>query len=332
MDYVASNAQGDPSHIIDALGMTYAVMNTHSRPMCSISGGADSDIVLDMVWRLDPEKKVRYVFFNTGLEYQATKEHLNYLEQQYDIKIERIPAIKSVPQCCREYGQPFLSKQVSTYMAMLQKYQFTWEDLPLSVLLERYPRITSAIKWWCNKYNVTQWRIDSHSYLKEFLIAHPPTFSISQACCTWAKKKVAKTVYTSFGHDLDIVGIRKEEGGIRSWSIKSCFSQAVDRDLFCPIFWFSDADKTEYKNLFDIHNSNCYSVYGLQRTGCIGCPFNRKLLDELHVMKQYEYGLYKAACTVFRDSYAYTALYRNYIVDRRKLSKRLKKEKKASVV
>lgn len=41
--------------------------------ICSISGGADSDIVLDICTRLDDENKIQYIWFDTGLEYQATK-------------------------------------------------------------------------------------------------------------------------------------------------------------------------------------------------------------------------------------------------------------------
>lgn len=47
---------------------------------CSISGGSDSDIMLDIIHKADFAKKVKYVWFDTGLEYQATKEHLDYLE------------------------------------------------------------------------------------------------------------------------------------------------------------------------------------------------------------------------------------------------------------
>ena len=32
---------------------------------CAISGGSDSDIMLDMLTRLDDEKKIKYVFFDT---------------------------------------------------------------------------------------------------------------------------------------------------------------------------------------------------------------------------------------------------------------------------
>ena len=36
--------------------------------------------MLDIVWRCDKDNKVDYVWFDTGLEYQATKDHLKYLE------------------------------------------------------------------------------------------------------------------------------------------------------------------------------------------------------------------------------------------------------------
>ena len=80
--------------------------------LCSVSGGADSDVMLDLFCRFD-KSKVTFVFFDTGLEYEATKEHLKYLEDKYDIKINVIKAKKPIPLTCRDYGQPFLSKQIS---------------------------------------------------------------------------------------------------------------------------------------------------------------------------------------------------------------------------
>lgn len=35
--------------------------------MCSISGGADSDCMLDLITKVDIDKKVRYVWIDTGL-------------------------------------------------------------------------------------------------------------------------------------------------------------------------------------------------------------------------------------------------------------------------
>ena len=79
----------------------------YKKIVCSISGGSDSDVMLDIVWRCDKDNKVDYVWFDTGLEYQATKEHLKYLENKYDIKIKPYKAIKPIPLSCKQYGQPF---------------------------------------------------------------------------------------------------------------------------------------------------------------------------------------------------------------------------------
>lgn len=95
--------------IIDGYAKAVSVLSRSNTPLCSISGGSDSDIVLDVIHNVDEKKKVRYFWIDTGLEYRATKEHLNDLEKKYGIKIERIKACKPIPVCCKEYGQPFLN-------------------------------------------------------------------------------------------------------------------------------------------------------------------------------------------------------------------------------
>ena len=82
--------------------------DTYTKISCAISGGADSDDMMDICYLCDNDKKVAYVWCDTGLEYQATKDHLKYLEEKYGIDIIRIRAAKSIPTSCREYGQPFL--------------------------------------------------------------------------------------------------------------------------------------------------------------------------------------------------------------------------------
>ena len=64
----------------------------YKKIVCAISGGSDSDVMLDIVWRCDKDSKVDYVWFDTGLEYNATKKHIKYLEEKYDIKIITIKA------------------------------------------------------------------------------------------------------------------------------------------------------------------------------------------------------------------------------------------------
>lgn len=77
--------------ILDSIVKAWSIINNrgYKNIMCSISGGSDSDVMLDIIHKVDIDKKVRYVWFDTGLEYEATKRHLKYLEKRYAIKIER---------------------------------------------------------------------------------------------------------------------------------------------------------------------------------------------------------------------------------------------------
>lgn len=285
----------------------------------SISGGSDSDIMIDMFTKCDNEHKVRYVFFDTGLEYEATKNHLDFLESKYNIKIDREKAIKPIPLCCKKYGQPFLSKHVSEMMSRLQKHNFKWEDKPFEELIKKYPKCKCALQWWCNeKGEKSSFNINRNKLLKEFIIHNPPNFSISNKCCTLAKKKVSVKYNKINNINLDVVGVRKSEGGLRATRYKNCFDKNDDTyDKYRPLFFFTDKDKLEYKKHFDVKYSDCYEIWGMKRTGCVGCPYGKELEQELDFIKQYEPKLHKAVCNVFIDSYAYTKQYyefrENYI-------------------
>lgn len=136
----------------DAILKARQQIECHKKIVCSISGGSDSDIMLDLFSKLDDENKIKYVWFDTGLEYEATKRHLRYLEQKYGIEIIRLKAKKPIPVSCKQYGQPFLSKRVSNYIARLQRHGFQWEDEELNVLLAKCPNCKVALRWWCNDW------------------------------------------------------------------------------------------------------------------------------------------------------------------------------------
>ena len=216
--------------IMESFVITYDKMVKYENIMCSVSGGSDSDIVIDLCSKLDEDKKITYVFFDTGLEYEATKEHLKYIEETYQIQIHRIKGKKTVPLCCKTYGQPFLSKQVSEWIERLQRHNFQWENEPLEILLNRYPGCRAALRWWCNDFanredgRISSYNIGYNKYLKEFMVQHPPEFRISNKCCHFAKKNVALRFKKEGKFDLSIVGVRKAEGGARSTAYTSCFS------------------------------------------------------------------------------------------------------------
>lgn len=295
------------------LYVTNAKVDIYRRIAVSVSGGSDSDVMIDMFSKCDPNKKVRYVFFNTGLEYEATKNHLDFLEQKYGITIEREKAIKPIPLSCKQFGQPFLSKFVSEMISRLQKHNFQWEDLPYEELLVKYPKCKSAIDWWCNKKGEgSSFNIKRNKLLKEFLIKYPPKFKISNKCCKYAKKDVGANYIKDNNIELNVTGVRKAEGGIRATRYKNCFDRNDDCDNYRPLFFFTDKDKLEYKTYFEITYSDCYEKWGMQRTGCVGCPYGRNLEEELKIVQTYEPKLYSAVCSVFKDSYEYTRQYYHF--------------------
>lgn len=282
-------------------------------PICTISGGADSDVMLDIIYRCDKDHKVHYVWFDTGLEYQATKDHLKSLENKYHITINHYKAIKPIPIACNQYGQPFLSKYVSEMIQRLQRHNFMWQDLSFEELYKQYPKCKIALQWWCNCNISDRFNISRNRYLKEFILTNPPQFMISNKCCQYAKKDVIHKLIKDTNCDLEISGVRKAEGGIRDVMYKSCFDTNANYDRYRPLFWYKNSDKLDYENAYNIEHSKCYTEYGLKRTGCAGCPFGRDFENELEIIQKYEPKLYKAVNNIFGDSYEYTRKYREFV-------------------
>lgn len=299
--------------IQDALGKCYQQIKNHDRLVVAVSGGWDSDDMTDLVIRCGGKDKSTFVFFNTGLEYDSTKRQIRHLEEKYGIEIQMLPPIKPIPVCVREYGVPFWSKLVSEYIYRLQRHDFQWEDEPFEVLLEKYPRCKAALRWWCNAWPVKDNGLSSNfniaytPWLKEFMIENPPDFKISAKCCTYAKKEPVKKYMEAGDFDLNCTGVRQAEGGARATAYKTCYTQAMaGPDQYRPLFWFTDADKAEYDQHYGVTHSDCYKVWGMDRTGCAGCPFGKNFEKELELAEIYEPKFHKAMLKVFGESYEYT--------------------------
>ncbi|MBQ7306905.1 MAG: phosphoadenosine phosphosulfate reductase family protein [Clostridia bacterium] len=304
------------------------------RIMISISGGSDSDVMIDIILRaikdnknILNDKELHFVYFDIGIDNDATRRHLDYLENKYNIVIERIKPQINIPMTCELYGPPFLTKYVSDILYRLQLKGFDFKNdgnKSFDYLINKYPKSTSLFKWWCDKYDTekpSKFSISATPYLKEFLIENPPNFKISGKCCECAKRKPSKL----YEKDIEIkcVGIRKAEGGIRA-NTKDSYTKS--NMTFRPIFWFSDKDKALYKSTYNIKNSDCYEVWGLKRTGCSGCPLNSKYNEELATIKKYEPNLYSNCIKTFGKSYEYTEKYKEF-KEKMKALKRLERKR-----
>ncbi|MCD7755515.1 MAG: phosphoadenosine phosphosulfate reductase family protein [Firmicutes bacterium] len=310
-------------------------LKQHPNAVCSYSGGADSDILLDLIERVRKVfglPPVKYYFFNTGLEMEATKRHVAETAEKYGIEIETLRPKVNVVNATRKYGQPFVSKIMSAGLEAVQT-----KKIPLSVhdeywaaedkhakfaeLVERYPHSKSALTFLCCCNSVGDPRpdiqlvINSSAYMLDFIKENPVPFKVSNKCCTYCKKNLAHTAQK--GYDMVITGERRDEGGMRSVprsdNTSLCFTETADGQYrLRPLYYVSDKDKAWYKEYYNIRYSDAYEVYGFTRTGCCGCSISSRAVEDLEKLKPYEPNLYKAAWNVFGDSYRYRQAYNEY--------------------
>jgi 3'-phosphoadenosine 5'-phosphosulfate sulfotransferase (PAPS reductase)/FAD synthetase len=131
---------------------------------------------------------------------------------------------------------------------------------------------------------------------------------------------VAADFHKEYCPDLSVNGMRRAEGGRRAGSIQTCFTpnHGDKPDNYRPLWFWTDADKAVYKEWSGLRYSDCYEVWGLKRTGCVGCPCNSKAERELEIVEQYEPRLVKAARSVFGASYDYRRQYAEFKQQSRK--------------
>ena len=307
----------------------------HPKAICSYSGGSDSDIMIHLIERtreLFSLPPIKYVFFNTGLEMKAIKEHVKETGEKYGIEIEERRPKVNIIQATRKYGLPFVSKIMSAGLEEWQK-----KGIPLSIaeeyenaadkaakrkeLKERYPKCESVINFLCccnaagePRPNI-QLVINSSKYMRDFIGEYPPDFKISAKCCDYCKKQVAHNVQKDY--EMIVTGERRDEGGMRSVPRKDsssmCFAETASGQYrLRPLYYVSDKDKEWYKNFYGIKYSDAYEVYGLTRTGCCGCPISYKAVEDLEKIRPYEPNVVKAAWNIFGKSYEYRRKYNEY--------------------
>lgn len=323
-------------------------LTEHPNAICSYSGGSDSDIMIDLIEqtrKLFGLPPVKYVFFNTGLEMRATKDHVKEVAEKYGVEIEEIRPKINIVRATRLHGVPFVSKIMSAGLNEWQK-----KKVPLSIadeyaqaedkaakrqeLRERYPHCESVINFLCCCNSAGEPRpniqlvINSSKYMLDFIKETPPDFQISAKCCDYCKKQIAHKVQKDY--EMIITGERRDEGGMRSVPRKDntalCFGETANGQYrLRPLYYVSDADKAWYKEYYGVRYSDAYEVYGLTRTGCCGCPISYKAIDDLEKIRPYEPNVVKAAWNIFGKSYEYRRKYVEYKANR--MGKKTRTEK-----
>lgn len=261
----------------------------------SFSGGKDSTVLYQLCKEINIIDKINVVFFNTKMEYQTINDFINSFNN-----IQIVDPKSALPLIYLKYGLPIHSKYTSEMIYRLQRHNFNFVDdtyKSYDELYKKYPKCKIALKWLCNeniKLNCPEWL---KRQLKDI------TFKVSNKCCEVLKKRPMHKYIKDKNIKLSLVGIRKTEGGIRSSIYKSCVLYGKDVIKYFPLFLINDDQIKEIIKLKNIKISDAYTVYKMDRTGCVACPFSKEWKKELEVLKKYETNKYNFAIKTYSKIY-----------------------------
>lgn len=232
----------------------------------SFSGGKDSTVIHYLLDLALPDNKIPRVFINTGIEFNLISKFVTDM-QKADDRFVIIAPSKPIKKTLEDDGYPFKSKIHSTKVGLWQRGYRT------SPSVVRYINSSSS-DYGCPK------RL-KYQFTDEFKL------KVSERCCTRLKKEPAKHWSRKSGRTIAILGLRMEEGGMRS-SRPECIVKKHGKVVkFSPlkkvkedwIDWFVEKYNVKLCDLY-------YPPYNFDRTGCKGCPFNLHLQEELDTLEK----------------------------------------------
>lgn len=266
----------------------------------SFSGGKDSTVVAEL-YLIAKERgmvgNIPIVFADTQVEYDAIYDFVKWFSKNKQ-DVEYIKPRLPFGKVLEKYGKPIISKSKSSTL-------MNWHNNIGEADFEEmgcFYKIIYGKTRTGKKYN--HFKIAN----KHFHITHPDNeIKIHNMCCKYVKKYPFEDYYIEHGTEGFITGIRTSEGGIRSLQYKSCTSvkHVKDREIVhkMPIFDWSDEVIEEFIEQYQVELSRAYTEYGLDRTGCIGCPFAKDIDKNLEVLFKFEPKKYKAVMNWLSDVY-----------------------------
>lgn len=223
----------------------------------SLSGGADSTVLLSFVRYLYPD--VPAVFVDTGVEFPEIREFVRTVDNVLWLRPER-----TFKQVCLEYGYPVVSKETSQkiHEARNTRSEFL-RTLRTSGVVGR-ERQSIPKKW-------------------QYLLDAP--FKISHKCCDILKKRPLYAYEKRTG-SKPFVGVMASESVRRTQTISEhgCFVEGA-HPMCRPMSYWTSADS--HACLKFLPHSRIYDM-GYARTGCMFCMFGVHLNtpNKFQVLKQ----------------------------------------------
>ena len=270
----------------------------------SFSGGKDSTVLLALIKLCEdiytiPVGGIPAVFSNTGIELGVTVNFVQWVKNSgWYSNVQIIRPEHSFDWCIKTYGKPLKSKVRSEYIAMWQKGKRS--ENVFRAMVTGIANNGSAAK----KTKIAD--KDLHMLSDSFGILASPM------CCNVLKKKPMKKYAKENGIIGTVYGVRMDEGGARELAIhkkqlqggKICtFVDSKGMIKKAPIVDWSTEDIEAFIESYNVPLSDAYTKYGFKRTGCMACPFNSRVNNDLEYLYNHEPNRYKAAMHWLKDVY-----------------------------
>lgn len=268
---------------IKAINEQYDLLNNS---YIAFSGGKDSTILHYLIDMALPNNKIPRIYANTGLEYKYIRKFVEELSKNDD-RIIIINQDKNIKQTLLKYGYPFKSKDHSQRVDEFNKGicpNTTNGYINGGLTKNGRPKKT------CPKKLLYQFE-------------EKGKYNISQQCCYKLKKDLMNKYSDASGRKIVITGMRKDEGGSRL-NINCISISNGQLHKFHPLLIVSKEFENEFIKINNIKLCELYyEPYNFDRTGCVGCPYNKDLKKDLELLRVHLPNEYKKANIIWRYVY-----------------------------
>jgi 3'-phosphoadenosine 5'-phosphosulfate sulfotransferase (PAPS reductase)/FAD synthetase len=235
---------------------------------CSVSGGKDSEVMLDMIRRF-VDKNVPAVFCNTGNEYPETVKFVRQTDNLTTVRPDM-----HIRQIIEKYGFPLVSKEQSRYIYQA-KHTHSAKLLNIRLHHGGEKGIGKIAQKW------------------QFLIQAP--FNVSEKCCHFLKRKPFDKFHRETGL-YPIIGTMASESRLRlqKWMQHGCNSFETAMIASYPMSIWTEKDVWEYIRRFNLPYNPVYDM-GVKRTGCMFCGFGCSLKNDrrFYFLKEHKPKIYE---------------------------------------
>lgn len=213
-----------------------------------------------------PNNRIPRVFANTGIEHIYIYICVKNLASADD-RFEIIAPRKNIKQMLEQDGYPFKSKEHSVKVN-------SWQNGSRAQSIIAYANRSGNFdgKFGCPKSL-------QYQFTPQF------TLKVSDKCCYRLKKEPFKDYEKRTGRTIGMTGIQRDEGGERA-TVDHCIIMKDGKvKRFHPLIKVDDAWEEWFIDKFNIRLCELYyPPYNFKRTGCMGCPYNIRLQEDLNTM------------------------------------------------